>query len=154
LSASNNESDEEEKVFQQIKALVAQITRNTVDLDQFELVKDNKDEIVKDVNSEPFSNVPLNKIPVNSKIKIRLKIRDKRTKRDITIIAATHTTNGTLHHTRTIEISEFDTLPHETTTPKKQVKHETMEMIIDYATRIVQILISIYNALVNAGLIS
>src|SRR5260370_34237751 len=136
LSASNNESDEE-KVFQQIKALVAEITRKNVDLLQFEIVKDNKDEVVKDVNSETFSNVPLNKIPVNSKIKIHLKIRDKRNERDITIIAATNSINGTLHHTKTIEISDFDTLPNETTTPKKQVKHETIETIIDYANRIV-----------------
>lgn len=118
-----------------------------------EIVKENTAEALNDVNIDPFTVLPLNRIPRNSKLKISFKIREPTTGREIECVAPTYSNeNGTLIHPRKVEAPKIDTLQKETGEDKK-VDPNTIERIVRMARTIAQMIISLLNFLITSGLI-
>lgn len=99
-----------------------------------------------------YRQIPIHKPPKGSKVELEITIRDVETKRVITAIASAMMHDRTLSHPLIIEVPGFPTLPNETGSDKivtDKVVRNTLELV----KRAIEAVISIYNALVNFGVI-
>ena len=124
------------------------------ELIDLQLYKENVDEVIADINAEPYTRIPLDemKLPHNGKVKLNLTIRQKNSKREINIIASTTTHNGNLRYTEKVESPMFDTLPQEADQNKK-VKSEAVNQVVVFGTKFIQLIISLLNTIINSGLL-
>ena len=150
MNDSTSKADDDSKIVTILSDVVFRFTK--AKLVHIELVKENAGEVLDDINAEPFPKVPLSKIPRNSRLKLNVTILEPQAQRQICGIASTSVQNGTLRQAKNVEVCESGTLPGEADRHKR-VKPSTVDKIFKHIYRVVQLVMSLINALISAGVI-
>ncbi len=148
--SGNSNAPDGEVLIKIVKETLKKLTK--AELIEIELYQENIEEEIHDVNAEPYTKIPFDKVPKNCKLKLHMVIRQPETGREITSVVSTSCNGGTFHHTDKIETTELDTVPNDAD-PNKNVKTDKIDKVIDNMMRVVQVVISLFNALRNAGYI-
>ncbi len=122
-------------------------------LKSIELYLTNTVKVIADITANPYYKIYLTaetQIPQNGRLKLHVEIRESETERDVTIIAAIPVKNCTLMHVTDIEIPYFDTLSDEADN-KKIVDPTKLSSTRERMMKNIQVLISLFNALINSG---
>jgi hypothetical protein len=113
------------------------------------LVKDEKK------HEEEFQTVPISQISSKHKLKFRLKLRHKDYSREVTVVGSAEHKGKTLEHSEKIEIQDLESLPDDTNAPpegqkERPLKEEKIRQIVTWILSIIEALISLINAIINA----
>lgn len=119
-----------------------------------------------DGRGREFESIPLDSLPRKRRFKLYVRVKEE-DGREITAIASTESTyEGTLRHPKRLDASEFTAKGDETELPtgeervanpdgsiQERVRPEIGALVSAQALKYVQVIISMINTLINAGLI-
>ena len=129
------------------------ISKGDAELVELKLVISRPPSIeIKDGNvivagDEKYEDIPLTKYPTGLKAKLEVKIKQKRSGREVKAIAMPKAGRVGFNHIgpENVDVQDFGDLPNEADKDKK-IKQSNVEQIMKWAIRVINILISIINA--------
>jgi hypothetical protein len=155
-------SDDDGDIRSLLKTILPRVTNGEGDLLDIDIVKEKQASVQVDLSKgelifgdEEYEKVPITRIPRNSTLRISVRIRQRKTRREISAITKTPCADKALHHPATVkdvDIQEIGTIPLDADRDKK-VKRAKSRAIKEWTIRIINVLISLINSMINFGLI-